>query len=99
MKQHIPLTIVIFAAVTGAVALRAADRRPAVTADLPDFAGHGRVIPPGTPGGGPDNSVEQMKYVFHELHADGRHALCAVCGSQDRPPVEMVTSDLSRRTR
>jgi hypothetical protein len=27
-----------------------------------------------------DSSVEQMQYVFHELHADGRHALCAVCG-------------------
>jgi hypothetical protein len=23
--------------------------------------------------------VEQMQHVFHELHADGRHALCAVC--------------------
>lgn len=30
----------------------------------------------------PDSSVEQMQYVFHELHADGRHAVCAVCDSQ-----------------
>jgi hypothetical protein len=41
---------------------------------------------PGTPGGGPDSSVEQMHDVFHELHADGRHALCAVCDSQYRKP-------------
>ena len=25
-------------------------------------------------------SVEQAQDVFHELHADGSHALCAVCG-------------------
>jgi hypothetical protein len=55
-----------------------------VTADTTDLAGHETVTPPGTPSGGPDNSVEQMDYVFHELHADGRHALCAVCGNQDR---------------
>jgi hypothetical protein len=42
----------------------------AVTADVTDIAG-----------GGPDGSVKPMDYVFHELHADGRHALCAVCGS------------------
>ncbi len=67
MKQgtppDIPLAAVIFAAT--AVALRAAGRRPAVTTDLPDLAGHGMVTPPGTPGGGPDNSVEQMQHVFH----------------------------------
>jgi hypothetical protein len=39
-------------------------------------------IPLGTPGGGPDSSVKQMDYLFHELHADGRHVLCAICGSQ-----------------
>ena len=38
--------------------------------------------PPGTLVGGPDSSVDQMDYIFHELHADGHHALCAVCGSQ-----------------
>ncbi len=45
-------------------------------------------IPPDTPGGGPDSSVEQMQYVFHELHADGRHALCAICGSRTANPRE-----------
>jgi hypothetical protein len=39
-------------------------------------------VTPGTPGGGPDSSVEQAQYVFHELHAEGRHALCAVCGGR-----------------
>jgi hypothetical protein len=51
----------------------------AVTVGLPDLAGHGMVTAPGSPGGRPDSSVEQMQYVFHELHADGRHALCAIC--------------------
>jgi hypothetical protein len=54
---------------------------PAVTAGTPDIAGPGMAKPPGPPGR-PDSSVEQMQYVFHELHADGRHALCAVCDSQ-----------------
>jgi len=39
-------------------------------------------IPPGTV------IVEPMHEVFHELHADGRHALCAVCG----PPIPATTS-------
>jgi hypothetical protein len=53
-----------------------------VTAGMTHTAGHGLVNPPGTPGGGPDSSVKQMDYIFHELHADGRHVLCAICGSQ-----------------
>ena len=47
---------------------------------------HGMVTTPGTPGHGPGSSVEQMRDVFHELHADGRHALCAICDSQYRQP-------------
>ena len=58
---------------------------PAMTVGPPDLAGHGMVTPPGTPGGWPDSSVEQMQHVFHELHADGHHALCTVCGSQSSP--------------
>lgn len=89
MKRHvppgIPLAIVIFATVT-MVSLRAAGRRP--TVGPPVHARRAMVIPPGTPGGGPDSSVEQMHDVFHELHANGRHALCAVCDSQYRLPVE-----------
>ena len=53
-----------------------------MTADMIDTAGKGMANPPGTPAGGPDSSVDQMDYIFHELHADGLHALCAVCGSQ-----------------
>jgi len=30
----------------------------------------------------PGTAAEQMQYVFHELHADGRNASCAVCNSQ-----------------
>jgi hypothetical protein len=63
-----------------AVALRAAGRRPVATVGPPDLAEPGMVTP-ATSGDGPDSSVEQMQYVFHELHADGRHPLCAVCGS------------------
>jgi hypothetical protein len=28
------------------------------------------------------SAIEQMRHVFHELHAAGRHALCAVCDAQ-----------------
>ena len=35
---------------------------------------------PGTPGR-LAGSVEQMRYVFHELHAEARHALCEVCAN------------------
>ena len=37
---------------------------------------------PGTQGRRSSSSVEQMQSVFHELHADGRNALCAVCDRQ-----------------
>ena len=29
--------------------------------------------------GPPDGPAEEVQYVFHELHAEGRHALCGVC--------------------
>ena len=29
-----------------------------------------------------DSAAEQMRHIFHELHADGRNAHCAVCDSQ-----------------
>jgi hypothetical protein len=32
----------------------------------------------------PPSTVEQVEYVFHELHPDGRNALCAVCDGQYR---------------
>jgi hypothetical protein len=32
----------------------------------------------------PGAAAGQMQYVFHELHADGRHAICALCNGQRR---------------
>ena len=40
-------------------------------------------VPPGTLGVRSDSSFEQMEYVFHELHADSHHALCAICGTRE----------------
>jgi hypothetical protein len=56
---------------------------PAVTIGTHNGAGHEMPGPPGSPGR-PPSTVEQMHYVFHELHPDGRNALCAVCDSQYR---------------
>ena len=49
---------------------------------------HGRAVrhmarprPPGQSAG----AVVQAQHIFHELHADGRNALCAVCDSQYGP--------------
>jgi hypothetical protein len=41
------------------------------------------VGPPGPPGR-PVSAVDQRQDIFHELHADGRNAACAVCDSQYR---------------
>jgi hypothetical protein len=32
--------------------------------------------------GRPASGADQVQHIFHELHADGRHALCGVCDSQ-----------------
>jgi hypothetical protein len=96
LAQGIPLGIVLSAAVA-TVALRAAARRQqprwlprtepepvaATTGGTHDGAGHEMPGPPGSPGR-PPGTVEQMHYVFHELHPDGRNALCAVCDGQYR---------------
>ena len=55
--------------------------RPAVTAGTQDGTGHEMARPPGPPDR-PASAVEQIQHVFHELHPDGRNALCAVCDSQ-----------------
>jgi hypothetical protein len=55
----------------------------AVTAAVHYTAGQEGAKPPGALGR-PDASIDQMQYVFHELHADGRHALCEVCANQYR---------------
>ena len=85
LPPNVPLAVAIFAALA-AVALRAAARRPQLrlthpaTAGTPRLAGGETAKPPRT--GRPGGSAEQMQYVFHELHADGHHALCPLC-----PPV------------
>jgi hypothetical protein len=55
--------------------------QPAVTTGMHDTTGHVVAKPPGT-SGRPDSAVEQVEYIFHELHADGHNALCGVCDGQ-----------------
>ena len=79
MTPNMTVAIVLLAAIA-AFALRAAARRPE-----PRWApGAGSVpIAVRTPGsaGPAASAVEQMQEIFHELHADGRHAACTVCDS------------------
>ena len=75
LPANVPLAIVIFAAVTTA-AFRAAARR----AKARGIPGAESALATATVvDRRPDGSGEQMHYVFHELHADGHHALCGVC--------------------
>jgi hypothetical protein len=53
----------------------------AVTTGMHATAGPELARPAGTPGR-PDSAVEQMEYIFHELHADGRNSLCGICNGQ-----------------
>ena len=64
----------------GKVAALSREPAQALPSGLTDIARCGMVSPPGTRGADPGSSVGQMDFVFHELHADGRHALCAMCG-------------------
>jgi hypothetical protein len=57
--------------------------RPAVIAGVHHTTGQEMAKPRGTPGR-PDGSAEQTQHVFHELHAEGRHALCEVCANRYR---------------
>ena len=76
MAPAVPLAIVLFAAVA-AVALQAVARR------LEPRLASGPEPVPERPGG-PASAAERAEHVFHELHADGRNAACAVCDSQYR---------------
>jgi len=64
--------------------------------NITEHPGQGRTLP----GNGAlvfdDSSVEQMQGVFHELHGDGRHTLCAVCGGQYRQPAGKATGGVPR---
>jgi hypothetical protein len=55
--------------------------RPALTAGLDDGAGREVTRRP-APLGRPARPAQQAQLIFHELHADGRNTLCAVCDSQ-----------------
>jgi len=57
--------------------------RSAVTTGSQYGIGYEMARPPNPPCR-PASVVEQMQHVFHELHADGRNALCAVCDGQYR---------------
>ena len=74
LAPGVPLAIVLSAAVA---------TWPAVTVGTQDGAGHEMPGPPGSPRR-PPSTVDQTQYVFHELHPDGRNALCAVCDGQYR---------------
>jgi hypothetical protein len=55
--------------------------RHAVTTAAHDGAAREVARPSASPGR-PACAVEQAQLIFHELHADGRNTLCAVCDSQ-----------------
>jgi hypothetical protein len=67
----------------GTVTVGESRPRSAVTTGTQNGIGHEKARPPSPPGR-PAGVVEQMQHVFHELHADGRNALCAICDSQYR---------------
>jgi hypothetical protein len=55
--------------------------RPALTVGLDDGAGREVTRRP-APLGRATRPAQQAQLIFHELHADGRNTLCAVCDSQ-----------------
>jgi hypothetical protein len=57
--------------------------QPAVTTGRQDGTGGEMARPPAQPVR-PASAVDQAQHIFHELHADGRHASCAVCDSHYR---------------
>jgi hypothetical protein len=82
MTPDITLAIVLVAAIA-AVALRATARRPEPRWAFGAEAAPIAVNAPGSPAR-PASAAEQMQDIFHELHADGRNAVCTVCDSQYR---------------
>lgn len=87
MALGLPLTALLFAAVA-AVALRAGGHGAEAT-----MRARLRIAPvtstsdecrprPAAATGMHGSDAEQVRLIFHELHADGRNPLCAVCDSQ-----------------
>jgi hypothetical protein len=54
---------------------------PAATTSTQDATRHEIARPP-APRGRPAITAEQAQHIFHDLHAEGRNTLCAVCDSQ-----------------
>ena len=80
MTPNMTLAIVLMAAMA-AVALRAAARR-LEPRWAPGAESAPIVVTISGPPGQAASAVERMQDIFHELHADGRSALCAVCDSR-----------------
>lgn len=80
MTPNFTVAIVLLAAMAAA-GLRAAARRPAPRWAPGIESGPIAGRRPGSPGR-PASAVERMQEIFHELHGDGRHAVCTVCDSQ-----------------
>jgi hypothetical protein len=80
MTPDITLAIALVAAMA-AVVLRAAARRPEPRRTSGAGSAPAAVTTPGSPGR-PVSAAGQMQDIFHELHPDGRHAVCTVCDSQ-----------------
>ena len=78
MTPNITLAIVLLAAMA-AVGLEAAARRPEPRW-APEYASIAMRASGST--GRPASAIEQIQDIFHELHGDGRNAVCAVCDSQ-----------------
>jgi hypothetical protein len=53
----------------------------AVTTGTQDGTRVGTAMPP-APLDRPASAADQVQHIFHELHANGRNAFCAVCDSQ-----------------
>jgi hypothetical protein len=91
MAPNISLVIVLLAAV-GAVARRAAARRPEPQGvHGPRPAPGPEMAKPQTPRSRPATTVEQAQHIFHDLHAEGRNTLCAVCDIQYGPKPRLST--------
>src|SRR5262249_44013047 len=58
--------------------------RPAAAIGTHDGTGHEMARPP-APRARPAITVDQAQDIFHDLHAEGRNTLCAVCDSQYEP--------------
>ena len=78
MTPDITLAIILWAAMA-AVGLEAAARRPEPRR-APESAPI-EVRASGSPGR-PGSAIKQIQDIFHELHGDGRNAVCTVCDSQ-----------------